>query len=160
MQIFEIPTFSASVTNNGDFYLNFFYSSTDPDSRALSSASHILISALPSAFPRARESGTGTAFPICLSCYMKARSETRITRRSLALNLTSRTMVLGRLLVDRNSQVSGKPCARAHSRTVRTRFCCFFTRSHNKCPCSRCAERSEDIRQGGLQSPLASEASL
>jgi hypothetical protein len=38
--------------------------------------------------------------------------------------LTSRTMVLGRSLTDRNSQLSGKPWARAHSRTVSTRFCC------------------------------------
>jgi hypothetical protein len=32
--------------------------------------------------------------------------------------------VPGRSLTDRNFQLSGKPCARAHSRTVSTRFCC------------------------------------
>jgi hypothetical protein len=41
---------------------------SDRAALASASASHIFIIASPSAFPRARESGTGTAFPICRSC--------------------------------------------------------------------------------------------
>lgn len=58
----------------------------------------------------------GFAVQECISL----ASQVRVTAR-----LTSRTIVLGRSLTDRNFQLSGKPCARAHSRTVSTRFCCY-----------------------------------
>jgi hypothetical protein len=58
-----------------------------------------------------------------IAVYSKDASESNITSE-IATRLTSRTMVLGRLLSDRNFQLSGNPWARAHSRTVSTRFCC------------------------------------
>ena len=58
-----------------------------------------------------------------IAVYSKDASESNITGE-MATRLTSRTMVLGRLLSDRNFQLSGNPWARAHSRTVSTRFCC------------------------------------
>lgn len=68
-------------------------------------------------------------------------------------SLTSRTMVLGRSLTDRNFQLSGKPCARAHSRTVSTRFCCY--RNSVKCLQRREKEIRNDAQWGESPCSLA-----